>query len=278
MYKLKELCLIACLGIALLLVGCAPIQSRITDETLNKIALCTGGIGESLGIDTKAQAEIDKEKKKGLGQVTIDYHDLIKGAIFSDAGLTSEQKTGIYNKYLACIDRYAGPPSKVLDITKAYVLDETQLKNGTGASGLNEIRPRDSYQYDYKTPDQIKIVLLLEVQNFGTDGVNTKLEGTVKIVNANKVIATATIPGIYTASEWLKRPVVVATGTTKVKEYLGYGDDYLGKKIPYLMVIEDLQQSEVINGSNDIVINIDDGITNQKYTKTLHVQFKKVDM
>lgn len=278
MYKFKEPCLITCLGTVLILGGCAPIQSRITDDTLNKIALCTGGIGKSYGIDAKAQAEIDKEKKNELGQVTIDYHDLIKGAIFSDVSLTNEQQTDIYNKYLACIDRYAGPPSKTLDITKAHILDETQLKNELGAIGLNEIRPRESYQYDYKTPDQIKIVLLLEVQNFGTDGVNTKLEGTVQIVNANKVITTATIPGIYTASEWLKRPVVVATGASKVKEYLGYGDDYLGKKIPYLMIIDDLQQSEVINGSNDILINIDDGITNQKYTKTLHVQFKKVDM
>jgi hypothetical protein len=263
--------------VSLILISCTSISSRLSDDNFNKIVVCSGGFSHEYGIGAKIEADVKKAKFKADGNIELNYREIIKGTIFSDNSLSESAKSKIYDKYLDCIKTITGETKPQLDITRAYIIDERYIQSlSAGKYKFTALEHRPDVQFEYRGLDDLLIGIIFEVEGFSTKGNRTKLDGFLSIISKNKTLAKATIPSIYTTTEWMKRPTAKATGIEKVKSFLGYGDDYVGRKIPYVMILHDFQPNEISPGHIKLQLTIKDGISKQKAKSVKDVQFKKL--
>lgn len=85
------------------LQGC--LKERITDDTLNRIAECTGGISGSSGFVAKIEARVEESRKAGMADADINYKEIIQGVIFSDASISENLKQFYFTEYQKCLDK-----------------------------------------------------------------------------------------------------------------------------------------------------------------------------
>ena len=89
-----------------LLVGCAASTGkRITDDTLNKIAECTGGVAGSAGFMGKIEASVKEKKMEVGGSADVNYKEIIRGVIFSEENISDDLKKFYFTEYQKCLDK-----------------------------------------------------------------------------------------------------------------------------------------------------------------------------
>lgn len=276
MKKKSKFNLFLFLTLFLMATGCVT-SSRITDDNLNKIALCTGGLGAEFGLVAKMQAKIDKTKQEGDVNAEINYKEVIKGAIFTHKDLSEESKKYFYDKYIECLFKLIGESKAKLDIPRAYVLDEKYLKeNDNNEVYFKLIKHRQGIQYEYSKSDDLAIAIIYEVEGFEANGIKVSLSGDVTIIANDKEIAKAPIPRIHTINEWKKRAAAKGTDPDKIMMFMGYGEQSLGRSIPFLIVIRDFRSDEVVTDEVKIKITVNDELSNEYATNIVRVKFKKI--
>lgn len=168
--------------------------------------------------------------------------------------------------------------NEALDISRIYLIDESQAKStdGEAAAGFDRLIRRNNSQFVFEKPEQLKVALVFEVDGFKVEDYKVNLEGCISIVSAgSNTVAKAPLQSVFSVDDWEKKPLIRSTGVQKVKEFFGYGNDYAGKKIPYVALLEDFQKTEAPDGDIDIVISIKDGLSKQEKSKKISVQFRQ---
>lgn len=107
--------------VVLSITGCArPDKFKMTDETLNKIAECTGGMGGATKLLAKIEVSVDEKKKSGTGSANINYEEIIEGVIFSDSSISEDLKKFYFTEYQKCLDKIRNREEPIIACPDSY--------------------------------------------------------------------------------------------------------------------------------------------------------------
>lgn len=265
-----------CCAIAWALAGCVQKEMPMYDETMNQIALCTGGIASDSGLNVRIKAEIDK-KRKLVGNAGINYAEIIKGVIFQDQSISEDLKKFYYDKYLACLrDARNRATKKKFIISRVYILDERYVTHAEGETAVSRLEHRDNQQFivNKDALDSLAVVLLFEVEGFKEDDSRIHLDGDVRFKHGSKEVAHAPLKALFRINDWKKKKLVSSVGIEQVMKFMGYGEESVSRRIPYLLIVHDFQEDEAPDGDIEISIAVKDILSGQSDSKQLHVQFR----
>lgn len=159
----------------LILTGCSA--KHLTDNTYNEIALCTGGIGSSNGLDAKIESEIENQKKKFGAQVKVNYEEIVHGVIFSDQTISEDLKKFYFEKYLDCIHQFESSKNK--KVSQAGQGNVQNVGNGQNVNSQNNSLVANGgsiiINNNYEGFSKEQLTNMLQERDIQIDRLNNKL-------------------------------------------------------------------------------------------------------
>lgn len=159
-------------SLAILIVGCAGTsrKERLSDETINNIAECTGGITGIAGLRGKIEAKIIEKKKSGKIDAEINHKEIVYGVIFNDPDITEDLKKFYFNGYQTCLDKKRNAAIEKENISSLKIESLEFLIDPGSNNEVPEIKLKHPSVYSVDSSDRIMFIAKVGGYSFSKNG------------------------------------------------------------------------------------------------------------